>query len=69
MIILLKPNYLIAQFNNNINRNLCSVNLLSIDLKTQTDSEIINDYKYVKIKLRISFIFLEFILKVNRRGN
>ena len=29
--------------------------------KTQTDSEIIDDYKDVKIKLRISFIFLEFV--------
>ena len=29
-------------------------------LNTQTDSEIIKDYKSVKIKLRISFIFLEF---------
>ena len=35
---------------------------LSKGWKTQTDSEIIEDYKSVKIKLRISFIFLEFEL-------
>ena len=29
MIILIKPNYLIASFNTIINRNLCSINLLN----------------------------------------
>ena len=32
----------------------------SKDPKTQTDSEIIEDYKSVIANLRISFIFLEF---------
>ena len=31
MIILLKPNYLIARFNCNINQNLCSINLLGLN--------------------------------------
>ena len=37
MIILLKPNYLIARFNNIINRNLCSVNLLGLNKNIKLD--------------------------------
>ena len=37
--------------------------------KTKTDSEIIKDYKFVKTMLRISFIFLEFVLKGKKQGN
>lgn len=37
MIILLKPNYLIARFNNNINLNLCSVNLFEKNKNIKVD--------------------------------
>lgn len=39
------------------------------DSNPQTDSEIIEDYKSVKIKLRISFIFIEFDIKGRRQEN
>lgn len=41
----------------------------SKDSNTQEDSEIIEQYKQAKIKLRISFNFLEFVLKGNGQGN
>lgn len=38
--------------------------LISKDLITQTDLEIIKDYKSVNLNSLISFIFLEFELKI-----
>ena len=43
--------------------------IFSIDPNSQESLEILADYEYVKIKLRILFIFLAFETKVKFKGN